>query len=109
MGALGARIHLAQEVAETGGRSRRERINFFHQSLRAEGADLVDGDLGRLSGTGDRKACAPGGVQTGGERANDHGFHVAIQGIEADDDHRASLGNLAPYGRIERSEINAVT
>jgi hypothetical protein len=30
----------------------------------------------------------------GGERAHDSGFDVAIKGIEADDDHRASLGNL---------------
>ena len=56
MGALSACIHLAQEIAEAGRFGRRERIDFFHQSLGAEGADLIHGDLGRLTSAGDLKA-----------------------------------------------------
>ena len=78
------------------------------EALLADGANLVNRDLGFLSRALYLEAAAPARVQAGSERTDDHGFQEAVHLITAYHDDRPGLAHLAADGWVEVRDVDGV-
>ena len=101
-------VHLGDELAKLRCKRGIEPVHPSAETLLADRADLIHGDLRPPARTHALDAASPPRVKSGSERAHDNGVEVAIHRGEAHHDHGAGLRDLAAAGGIEVGEIDAV-
>ena len=95
-------VHLRDEAAECARVGGGERAELFAESRLADGANLVDGDLGAPFRDAHFDASAPRGVELACEGADGDGLESLVQDVEAHDDDGPRLGH---FGTLRRGEL----
>ena len=92
-------VHFSDQAPENSRLGLGECANPVAEPALADGADLVDRDLGAALRQPDAEARAPWGMQGRGKRADGDGGQSRIENVETHDHHRSSLGHFGPlYG-----------
>src|SRR6266496_2216861 len=85
-----------------------EMVQALTQPILADGADLVDRDLGFPSRTSDRDAAAPTWMELGRQWTDDDRIEVTVHFVATHHDHGSRLGDFRATHWIEVREVDAV-